>query len=109
MDLFLPRIQEHYKKKRDAMDAAFREYLPPDTTYGTPQGGFFYWLTLPGVNTRDLFFKAIERNVSFVTGDAFFPTGGGEEHLRACFSYANADDFPEAAKRLALAINDLRL
>lgn len=109
MDSFLPRIQEHYKKKRDAMDAAFREYLPPDTTYGTPQGGFFYWLTLPGVNTRDLFFKAIERNVSFVTGDAFFPTGGGEEHLRACFSYANADDFPEAAKRLALAIDDLGL
>ncbi len=40
MDLFLPGYKEHYKKKRDAMDAAFREYLPPDTTYGTPQGGF---------------------------------------------------------------------
>ncbi len=107
LESFLPKIQAHYKMKRDAMEDAFREFLPSSTRFGTPAGGFFYWLTLPGINTRDLFFKAIERNVSFVTGDAFFPTGGGEENLRACFSYAGAEDFPEAAKRLALSIGDL--
>jgi len=105
LESFLPRIQAHYKKKRDAMESAFREYLPSSAIFSTPAGGFFYWLTLPGTNTRDLFFKAIERNVSFVTGDAFYPTGGGEEELRACFSYARAEDFPEAARRLAQAIS----
>ncbi len=105
LESFLPKIQAHYKQKRDAMESAFREHLPSSAIFSTPAGGFFYWLTLPGTNTRDLFFKAIDRNVSFVTGDAFYPTGGGEEELRACFSYARAEDFPEAARRLAQAIS----
>ncbi|HDQ92925.1 MAG TPA: PLP-dependent aminotransferase family protein [Synergistetes bacterium] len=105
LESFLPKIQAHYKRKRDAMESAFREHLPSSAVFSTPAGGFFYWLTLPGINTRDLFFRAIERNVSFVTGESFYPTGGGEEELRACFSYARAEDFPEAAKRLAQAIS----
>ncbi len=77
LDSFLPKIQAHYKKKRDAMDEAFRKFLPETTAYETPEGGFFYWLTLPGVNTRDLFFKAIERNVAFVREMPSSPTVGG--------------------------------
>lgn len=107
MAAFLPKIIDHYRSKRDAMEKAFREHLPESTLYETPAGGFFYWLTMPGINTRDLFFKAIDRNVAFVVGDAFYPDGGGEENLRVCFSFAQAEDFPEAAKRLALAISDI--
>ncbi len=104
MERFLPKIIDHYRKKRDAMETAFRKHLPQDALYETPEGGFFYWLTLPGIDSRELFEKAIEEGVAFVVGDAFFPNGGGTENLRACFTFAAGDELEEAAMRLARAI-----
>lgn len=104
MERFLPKIIDHYRTKRDAMERAFRKHLPQDALYETPAGGFFYWLTLPGIDSRKLFGKAIEEGVAFVVGDAFFPNGGGTENLRACFTFAAGDELEEAAMRLARAI-----
>ncbi len=106
---FLPKIVAHYGRKRDAMAAAFAKYLPADVRFVKPEGGFFFWLTLPGVDTKELFFKAIERNVAFVTGTSFFPSGkGGEENLRSCFTFASTEEIDEGARRLAQAIADLK-
>ncbi|MGC9372567.1 MAG: PLP-dependent aminotransferase family protein [Thermovirgaceae bacterium] len=108
MERFLPKIIDHYRKKRDAMEKAFRKHLPEDALYETPEGGFFYWLTLPGIDSRELFGKAIEEGVAFVVGDAFFPNGGGAENIRACFTFAAGDELEEAAMRLARAIRKMK-
>jgi 2-aminoadipate transaminase len=108
MERFLPKIIDHYRKKRDAMEKAFRKHLPQDALYETPEGGFFYWLTLPGIDSRELFGKAIEEGVAFVVGDAFFPNGGGAENIRACFTFAAGDELEEAAMRLARAIKKMK-
>jgi len=108
MERFLPKIIDHYRKKRDAMEKAFRKHLPEDTLYETPEGGFFYWLTLPGIDSRELFGKAIDEGVAFVVGDAFFPNGGGAENIRACFTFAAEDELEEAAIRLARAIKKMK-
>ncbi|MFP4481764.1 MAG: PLP-dependent aminotransferase family protein [Thermovirgaceae bacterium] len=104
METFLPKIIDHYRKKRDAMERAFRKHLPENALYETPEGGFFYWLTLPGIDSRELFSKAIDEGVAFVVGDAFFPNGGGAENVRTCFTFAAEDELDEAAQRLARAI-----
>jgi hypothetical protein len=57
------------------MAKAFREYLPEKTEYAVPQGGFFFWLRLPGIDTKELFYKAVDRGVAFVIGESFFPVG----------------------------------
>lgn len=108
MDSFLPKIISHYAKKRDGMAAAFARHLPKDAVYSTPKGGFFFWIRLPGIDTKELFFKAVDRGVAFVNGPAFFANGGGEDYLRACFTFAQPAELEEGAKRLAMAIDDLK-
>ena len=108
MDTFLPKIIEHYKNKRNGMAEAFKKHLPEDSQYGIPAGGFFFWIKLPGVNTGELFKKAIERGVAFVPGAAFFANGGGEEYLRTCFTFAQKADLETGAERLAQAIADVK-
>ncbi len=108
LDSFLPKILDHYKKKRDGMKDAFQTYLPEDAEYQIPQGGFFYWLRLPGMDTKEVFYKAVDRGVAFVIGESFFPNGGGSEYLRTCYTFAESADFVEGSKRLALAIQDVR-
>ncbi len=107
LDGFLPKILSHYKAKRDHMIQAFQQHLPGNAEYVVPQGGFFCWIRLPGVSSRQLFLKAVDRGVAFVVGDAFYPCGGGENSLRTCFTFASPDELQEGARRLALALQDL--
>lgn len=108
MDSFLPKIIAHYAKKRDGMAAAFAKYLPKDAEYTVPKGGFFFWVKLPGVDTKELFMKAVERGVAFVNGPAFFANGGGGDCLRTCFTFARPAELEEGAIRLAAAIEDMK-
>ena len=108
LDGFLPKILKHYSVKRDGMAEAFRKHLPVEAEYHVPAGGFFFWMRLPGVDTKELFLKAVDRGVAFVTGPSFFANGGGEDCLRLCFSFAQPEELEEGAKRLAAAIGDLK-
>ncbi|MBR4401090.1 MAG: PLP-dependent aminotransferase family protein [Synergistes sp.] len=108
LDGFLPKIIAHYAKKRDAMDKAFKKHLPSNTLYHTPDGGFFFWLQVPGVDSTKLFMKAIEKGVAFVTGPSFYPeTGKGTDYMRTCFTFCQPEEIEEGAKRLAAAIKEL--
>ena len=108
LDGFLPKIIAHYAKKRDAMDAAFRKYLPQNAIFHRPEGGFFFWIQVPGVDSTKLFMKAIERGVAFVTGPSFYAEPGtGADFMRTCFTFAQPEEIEEGAKRLAAAIKEL--
>ncbi len=108
MDAFLPKIIAHYTKKRNAMAEAFAKHLPQDAEYAIPQGGFFFWVRIPGVDAKELFMKSVERGVAFVNGPAFFANGGGEDCIRTCFTFAQPEELEEGARRLAAAIADMR-
>lgn len=108
LDGFLPKIIAHYAKKRDAMDAAFRNYLPQNAIFHRPEGGFFFWIQVPGVDSTKLFIKAIEHGVAFVTGPSFYAEPGeGADFMRTCFTFAQPEEIEEGAKRLAAAIKEL--
>lgn len=108
LDGFLPKIIAHYAKKRDAMDAAFRSYLPQNAIFHRPEGGFFFWIQVPGVDSTKLFIKAIEHGVAFVTGPSFYAEPGeGADFMRTCFTFAQPEEIEEGAKRLAAAIKEL--
>lgn len=104
MDEFLPKIIAHYSKKCGAMDIAFKKYLPSNTIYSTPDGGFFFWLQVPGIDSQKLFMRAIEHGVAFVTGPSFYADGSGFDFMRTCFTFAQPEEIDEGAKRLGEAI-----
>ncbi len=108
LDGFLPKIVAHYKAKRDMMADAFEKYLPAETVYKKPQGGFFFWLKIPGVDTQKLFDKALEKGVAFIPGPAFFSGPGGENELRTCFTFAQEAEIVEGSKRLRQAIEEMK-
>jgi len=109
LDSFLPKIIAHYRKKRDAMEQAFRTYLPKDqVSYVTPEGGFFYWLSTPNIPVDALFDKAIEKKVAFVKGKPFYPLeDGGEHQFRMCYTFASPEQIEEGCSRLGTAMKEL--
>jgi DNA-binding transcriptional MocR family regulator len=62
----------------------------------------FLWITLPdGVDAADVLQRAIEQDVAFVPGEAFFANGGGANTLRLNFSYSAPERIVEGVRRLA--------
>mgnify|MGYP001818220647 CR=1 FL=1 len=107
-------IIDTYARKSRAMQAALERHLPEGiATWGTPQGGFFFWLELAAGTSRKLFDRAIEEGVAFVPGEAFYPgaeeqIGGpldGDSFARLCFTFADDEAIDEGCQRLGRAFN----
>src|SRR5580765_1946023 len=75
-----------YEQKCRKLLGALRRSLPEGAEWTTPHGGFFSWLTVPGVDTTELARRAAERLVGIVPGTLFFPDGRGDESVRLSFS-----------------------
>lgn len=100
-------IIELYKKKRDLMLETLEKEMPKGVTWTKPEGGLFLWVTLPKhMDTVAMFPKAIEKNVAYVIGSAFYYDGSVKNDMRLNFSYASEDEIKKGVKRLAEAIKE---
>jgi len=82
------------------MLAALGRSMPEAAQWTTPQGGFFSWLTLPGVDAVSLAGRAVEHGVAAVPGTLFFPDGSGGDSLRLSFSLVDEEKIDEGIARL---------
>jgi 2-aminoadipate transaminase len=101
-------IIKAYREKRDFMIAMLAKYLPklPGLKWTQPQGGLFLWVTLPEeMDAGELFHSAIEKQVAYVVGTAFYPDGGGRNSFRMNFSYSSKAEIEEGVKRLGQVIS----
>jgi 2-aminoadipate transaminase len=107
LDKHVERIKKLYKRKRDIMLKALKEYLPSNVKWTVPMGGMFIWITLPkSIDTRLMFQKAIIKKVAYVIGEAFYPEGGNYNSMRLNFSYSEDNQIREGIKRLAEVIQE---
>jgi 2-aminoadipate transaminase len=99
-----------YRAKRDAMLRGLDEGLHgTDARVSRPEGGFFIWIKLPtGTDTRKLAEMAGAAGVQYTAGSAFFPNGGGEEHIRLAFSYEPPERCYQGALALARSVREAR-
>ncbi|MCL2065422.1 MAG: PLP-dependent aminotransferase family protein [Candidatus Cloacimonetes bacterium] len=96
-----------YRGKRDAMLGALEKYMPEGVTWTKPEGGLFLFVTCPEkICTTELFKKAIEKNVAFVTGTSFYCDGTGHNTMRLNFSFSSEEVNIEGIKRLAETIKE---
>lgn len=103
LDRHVPTIRALYKSQRDAMLAALHKHLAGSgVTWNTPEGGMFLWLKLPkGMSAVELLPKAVERNVAFVPGAAFYADDPQHNTLRLSFVTASVDQINTGMAALA--------
>ncbi len=100
---------ELYRVKKDAMLAALEKHMPkrPDLDWTKPEGGMFLWMRMPDfINMDDLFYKALDNNVAYVVGSAFYVNEGGKNTCRLNFSYPSLEDIDEGMRRLGNVIRE---
>lgn len=97
-----------YRRKVETLSAALHELAAPNIEFATPDGGFFLWLRLrAGLAARDVQAAAREEGLIFPAGEAFYPDrnpGPDGERIRLAYSWTAEQDLPEAAQRLAWAL-----
>ncbi|ABM34977.1 PLP-dependent aminotransferase family protein [Paracidovorax citrulli] len=106
LDRHVPTIRALYKQQRDAMLSAMdREMQGLGVTWNRPDGGMFLWARLPeGMSALDLLPEAVERNVAFVPGAAFYADNADARTLRLSFVTASAQQIQDGIAALAAAI-----
>jgi 2-aminoadipate transaminase len=106
VDRLVPRLRATYRARRDALVASLRSRLDGRLSWNAPRGGFFLWATLPeGEQDEALLARALEENLIFVSGSAFFVGGGGHDTIRLAFSAAPEALIDEGVARLARALS----
>jgi 2-aminoadipate transaminase len=95
------------KRRRDAMEAGLREHFPEGARWTTPEGGYFYWVDLPGeLDTGELLAEAGRRGVPYVGGADFCAGGGGRSSLRLAFSAVRPEQISEGVARLGALLTE---
>ena len=90
----------------EAMDTYFPKV--EGLSYVYPNGGLFTWVELPAhMNARELFKKAIEKEVAFVPGGSFYPNGGYENTMRLNYSNMPEDKIREGIRRLGEVLHEM--
>ncbi|MGM0528894.1 MAG: PLP-dependent aminotransferase family protein [Bacteroidota bacterium] len=96
-----------YKSRRDHMLGCFEKYMPEGVKWTKPEGGLFLFLTLPEhMSADDLLNRAVEKNVAFVKGSAFYCNDCGKNTMRINFSYCDEDTITAGVERLAGVIKE---
>ena len=66
-----------------------------------PEGGYFLWAELDGVDAGELLARAEDSGVTFVKGTDF---GGDPDTLRLAYSFVSVDEIADGVGRLAAAL-----
>jgi 2-aminoadipate transaminase len=98
---------EFYRAKRDFMLEQMDRHFPREATWSRPRGGFFIFVKLPiNMDAGELFQRAVDRNVAFVTGQPFFVDGSGHNTFRLSYSQVGEEDIKAAIRKIGNLIKD---
>jgi len=108
LEAHIKNISAIYKSRRDAALATMEAEFPNHIKFTLPLGGFFSWISVPGVNTTQLFSRAVEEaKVAYVPGESAFATGVNTSNIRLSYSQMTEDKIKEGIQRLAQLLHSL--
>jgi 2-aminoadipate transaminase len=93
-----------YQRRASLTTAALAAHMPAGSTWTTPAGGFYVWLTCPdGVDTVALAAAARAEKVAYVPGRPFYlpAAGAGANQIRLAYSRVADDLIDEGIRRIA--------
>ncbi len=102
---YLDKMRPTYKRRATIMLDALAANMPDGVTWTKPRGGFYVWVTLPnGLDSTQVFQKALDGGAAFVIGSAFAPDGIKNDSFRLAFSHTPEDRIEEGVKIVAEAV-----
>ncbi len=108
LDRHIWLIRRVYGERRNLMLDAMDEFFPQEVTWTRPKGGLFLWGMMPErLNSAEVLKRAIEQNVAFVPGTAFYAHGGGANTMRINFSYAAPEKMLVGIERLGKVLREM--
>jgi len=104
----LPKILDIYRPRQQAMLAALDRYMPTGFRWTEPEGGMFLWMEGPdGLDTEEIYWRAVEKQMAFVPGKFFFAEPGmGNATMRLNYTMANEQTIDWAVRTLAEVIEE---
>lgn len=102
---WLGKMRQTLRQRRDTLVSAIGEEMP-DARFSKPDGGYFVWLELGGVDVHSLAGTAMTRGVAVTPGPVFM-VDGGDNAVRLSYAPLDCDQISEGVARLAAAIRDL--
>jgi len=100
LDANVGDLRAVFSDRMSALGSALKEHLP-QVTYPAPQGGYFFWLRLPGeMDAAALRGRAASHGVSFRPGIDFSSQGGLRDYARLSFAFYDEERLVEGVKRL---------
>lgn len=106
-DRGLDGLKQVYASRARVLGDALRATLP-EAEFVEPQGGYFVWVTLPGVSASALLDVARPLGVTFHAGRRFVSRDAFGDTLRLSFAHYHDDALVEGVRRLAQALQRLR-
>lgn len=101
LDGHIEKLRTVYKTRCRAMLEALEEFMPEGVSWTYPKGGFYIWVTLPeNTDAFEMLNRALDNNVAYVIGSAFFPDRSGKNTLRISFSNEPEDVINDGIRRL---------
>lgn len=100
-----------YQRRASLTTEALAAHMPAGSTWTTPAGGFYVWLTCPdGVDTVALAAAARAEKVAYVPGRPFYleGAGAGTNQIRLAYSRVADDLIDEGIRRIATVIKEAR-
>lgn len=97
-----------YRPKWETMLNTLEAHMPEGVSWSRPNGGMFLWVVLPKhIDTKELFMKAIENNVSYVIGRPFHCDGSGSHTMRLSYSFPSIEQVEKGIIQLANTVRQV--
>jgi 2-aminoadipate transaminase len=105
----LVKSRELYARRAALVTRALARHMPEGTTWTTPDGGFYVWVTAPrGVDTVALAGVARAQKVAYVPGRPFYPGEAGATQIRLAYSRVADDLIDEGIRRIGGVLRTAR-
>jgi 2-aminoadipate transaminase len=108
-DAHVALLRDELVERRSIALQAIERYWPPAMRLRRSAGGFYVWVTAPReVRARALLDAAERLGASFLFGEAFFPTTGGDHSFRLALTTMPREHLAEGIRRIGDAIAQVR-
>jgi 2-aminoadipate transaminase len=105
LDQNIRKLVEVYAERVSAMDQLLRLHLP-GVEFTRPQGGYFFWMQLPGIDAGELRKKAQAHEVGLRQGNLFSSRNALTDYIRLSISFYDVKQIEEGIARLGKCLQE---